>query len=68
MTLEYEDKHEAEVVASSLSPDNEDYIELEVKCSKIECVAKAETPKKLLHTIDDFLACVTVAEETLKEK
>ncbi len=68
MNLKYEDKQEAEVVAASLSPDNDDYIDIEIKGSKLKCWTKAETPKKLLHTIDDFLACVTVAEETLKEK
>ncbi|MGM0405753.1 MAG: KEOPS complex subunit Pcc1 [Thermoplasmatota archaeon] len=63
--LEYDDQKSAEVIASSVSPDNEDYVELKVKGSKIECFTEAETPKKLLHTLDDFLACVTIAEENL---
>lgn len=63
--LEYKDQKSAELVASSVTPDNEDYIELQVEGSNIKCFAKAETPKKLLHTLDDFLACVAIAEENI---
>ncbi|MFO7791816.1 MAG: KEOPS complex subunit Pcc1 [Candidatus Saliniplasma sp.] len=65
VVLEYNDTKSAELIASSVSPDNEGYIELEVKGTTIECFAGAETPKKLLHTLDDFLACVAIAEENI---
>jgi len=65
IVLEYDDEKSAEVIASSVSPDNEDYIDLKIIGSNIICSAKAETPKKLLHTLDDFLACVTIAEENI---
>lgn len=65
IVLEYKDEKSAEVIASSVSPDNGDYIGLKVKGSTIECFAEGKTPKKLLHTLDDFLACVAIAEENL---
>ncbi len=66
MTLEYEDTETAKKIAGALSPDNEDYIKVEVRGSTIHCEASADTPMQLLHTIDDFLACVTIAEDTIK--
>lgn len=67
LELRYDDPGTAERVAKSVSPDNEDYIEVKIDGGKLLCRADAESPLQLLHTLDDFLACVTVAEETLKE-
>ncbi len=67
MILEYQDERTAKNVAAAISPDNEDYIKVEVHGSKIYCEALAHSPMKLLHTLDDFLACVTVAEDAVKE-
>lgn len=65
IVLEFDDQKDAQNIASSISPDNEDYIEMDVKGKKINCRATGETPMKLLHTVDDLLACVTIAEENL---
>ncbi len=67
MNLEYDDIETAEKIAGALSPDNEDYIEVEVRGSTIYCIATADSPMKLLHTLDDFLACVAIAEDAVKK-
>ncbi len=65
MKLDYDGQKKAEAVAKALEPDNERYIEVDVKDCSIHCYAEADNPLSLLHTLDDFLACLTVAEETL---
>ncbi len=67
INLEYDDMETAEKIAGALSPDNEDYIEVEVRGSTIHCEASADSPMKLLHTLDDFLACVAIAEDAVKK-
>lgn len=68
LRIDYNSSEEAEAVARSLEPDNQGYIETEVRGSSLLCFARAEDPLSLLHTLDDFLACLTVAEETLSGK
>jgi len=68
--LSYENEREAEAVAKAVSPDNVEvppglYIETVRKGSdvltRIECQTRLQT---LIATIDDLLACVSVAEKT----
>jgi hypothetical protein len=68
--LSYISEREAEAVAKAVSPDNVEvpfglYVETVRKGSevhtKIECQTRLGT---LIATIDDLLACVSVAEKT----
>jgi hypothetical protein len=70
--LTYRNEREAEAVARAVSPDNVDvpqglFVETVRSGSevytKIECQTKLAT---LISTIDDLLACVSVAEKTFK--
>ena len=70
--LSYRNEREAEAVAKAVSPDNVEvpqglFIETlrngsEV-ITKIECKTRLQT---LIATLDDLLACVSVAEKTFK--
>ncbi len=68
--LSYQNEREAEAVAKAVSPDNIQVPPgLHIKTvrngcdvdTKIECQTRLET---LIATIDDLLACVSVAEKT----
>ena len=68
--LSYENEREAEAVAKAVSPDNVEvpsglYIETVRNGSdvltKVECQTRLQT---LIATLDDLLACVSVAEKT----
>ncbi|MFO8132886.1 MAG: KEOPS complex subunit Pcc1 [Thermoplasmatota archaeon] len=62
-TLEYGSATEAEAVAASLEPDSQGYLELTVAGCTVTAVAHAKTIPSLLHTINDFLSCLSVAEK-----
>ncbi len=66
LKLEYKDEETASMIAKSIEPDNEDYVDMTVENSTIFCSIEAEKPLELLHTVDDFLSCLTVAEENQK--
>jgi len=68
--LSYENEREAEAVTKAVSPDNVEapsglYIETVRNGSdvytKVECQTRLQT---LIATIDDLLACVSVAEKS----
>ena len=70
--LSYKSEREAEAVSIAVSPDNVEvpsglFIETFRRGSqvytKIDCQTRLET---LIATIDDLLACVSVAEKTFK--
>ena len=70
--LSYKNEREAEAVAKPVSPDNVEvpqglYIETvrdgSTVYTKIECQTRLQT---LIATLDDLLACVSVAEKTFK--
>jgi len=70
--LSYQNEREAEAVAKAVSPDNVEvpsglYIETVRNGSevhtKVECQTRLQT---LIATLDDLLACVSVAEKTFK--
>jgi hypothetical protein len=64
VTLTFPDAATAKAVAASVSLEDQGYIRTRRKGSVITATAVAEAPMSLLHTLDDYLACVSVAERT----
>lgn len=65
--LEYDNEKHAEIIKESLEPDNQDYIDLKQERNKLYAICKGKTPMELLHTVDDFLACLSIAEDALNK-
>ncbi len=64
LTLTFRDAATAKAVAASVSLDDEGYIRTTRRGATVTATAVAEAPLSLLHTLDDYLACVSVAERT----
>jgi hypothetical protein len=67
LTFTFEDAATAEAIAASISLDDEGYIRTSRRGRTITAEAKAGSPMSLLHTLDDYLACLSVAERTRRE-
>ena len=67
LTLEFEDLAIAEAVAEAVAVDDEGYIRTARRGRTILAEAADDGPMSLLHTLDDYLACVSVAERTARE-
>ncbi|HEC81890.1 MAG TPA: hypothetical protein ENI42_05660 [Thermoplasmatales archaeon] len=65
---EYENAETAKKILQSVKIDDYDFVES--KQEKNVIVAKIESPSipSLLHTIDDYLACLSVAEHVVANK
>ncbi len=64
--LEYDSKAEAEKVARSISLDNGHYAQAEVRENRLVLTASAASAPSMLHTLEDLLSCVKVADEMVK--
>ena len=67
LRLSFEDAATAEALAASVSLDDEGYIKTTRRGRTLTAEASADGPRSLLHTLDDYLACISVAERTAKE-
>lgn len=68
LVLGFESADEAEKVHRSVALDNEGYLETRVEGDTIVAEIAADSLKSLLHTLDDFLSCVSVAEKVVSRK
>ena len=66
LELEYENEAVASSVHRALAPDNEPFVKAETRGAMVIAEMQAATPLKLLHTIEDYLACVAVAEQAVR--
>ncbi|HYS72113.1 MAG TPA: KEOPS complex subunit Pcc1, partial [Thermoplasmata archaeon] len=58
--LTFDDAATADAVATSVSLDDDGYIRTNRRGRTIAADASAESAMSLLHTLDDYLACVSV--------
>lgn len=66
LVFPYRSKTQAETIARSLRVDDESYITTTVDGRTVVAEAEADSFLSLLHTLDDYLACVSVAEKVLR--
>ena len=64
LTLTFDDAATAQAIAESVARDDDGYIQTVRRGRTITAQAVAEGPMSLLHTLDDYLACISVAERT----
>ena len=65
LEIEYPDEETAIAVMKALGPDNEGYVESEVRGSKLLFTMSAEHAGTMKNTCDDLMACIKTAEETI---
>lgn len=63
LRLEYTDEGTAKAVFEAIGPDNEGYVQSELRENTISLKIEAETAGTMKNTADDLLACIKIAEE-----
>ena len=64
--LDYGSEEEAIAVMEAIEPDNAPYAEAERYGSRLIIRARSSTAGQMLHTMEDLLACVKVAEDAFR--
>ncbi|UCF07858.1 MAG: hypothetical protein JSW28_09495 [Thermoplasmata archaeon] len=68
LEFDYDSEEEARAVARAVEVDNEGFVRMNVKGKRIVSTAESESIPSLIHTLDDFLACINVAERVITKK
>lgn len=66
--LEYDDEEQTKNIQQALAVDDFDFVISQVKGNKLSAHIESKSISSLLHTLDDYLACVSVAEKIVKKK
>jgi len=66
LTLEFENPEKAKKVLRSVQADDQGFVTSKVTGKTLEAVVESTSVSSLLHTLDDYLACVSVAAEIVK--
>ena len=64
LTLKFADARTAKAIVDSVPRAGRGYTRARRSGATITAAAAADGPMSLLHTLDDYLACVSVAERT----
>jgi tRNA threonylcarbamoyladenosine modification (KEOPS) complex Pcc1 subunit len=65
LKIDLKNKSDAKKVLESIKVDDFDFVNSEIKNSTLEAEIKSESISSLLHTVDDYLSCVSVAVKVL---
>ncbi len=68
LRLEFPSPEAADKVHRSVELDNQGYLDSRVDGSVILAEMHADSLKSLLHTLEDFLSCTSVAEKIVTKK
>lgn len=62
--MDFPDEARARAVHEALRPDDAPFVRSRREGTRVIAEAEARTPMSLLHTLEDYLACVGVAQGT----
>ncbi|HDM66760.1 MAG TPA: hypothetical protein ENG62_00010 [Thermoplasmatales archaeon] len=63
LILDFKDEKQAKDVYQAVNLDDKGFIESHVEGNKIIAYVESKTIPSLLHTLDDYLACLSIAEK-----
>ena len=68
VTIDLNSSQRATFVLQSVQLDDQGFVQSRVEGTQLCATINADSVPSLLHTLDDYLACVTVAEGMVKKK
>ena len=63
LNIEYDELYKAENILRSIKVDDFDFVTSKVKNNAIEASIESKSVSSLIHTLDDYLSCLSVAEK-----
>ena len=65
LAIDFDDAKKARSVLKSVEVDDFDFVKSKINKNKLEAKITSDSVPSLLHTLDDYLACVSVAMKVL---
>jgi hypothetical protein len=66
--IDYENEEETKAILNSIEVDNLSYIQSKKKGKSLFTHIESNSISSLIHSLDDYLACVSIAEKIIKKK
>jgi tRNA threonylcarbamoyladenosine modification (KEOPS) complex Pcc1 subunit len=67
LTIEFESPEKAKKVLQSIQTDDHGFVKSKQSGKTLEAVVESASVASLLHTLDDYLACVSVADDIVNK-
>jgi hypothetical protein len=68
ISLEYKNKKDAEIIQHALSVDDDIFVDSKIENNILNAHMKSSSLSSMLHTLDDYLSCVSIAEKIIKKE
>jgi tRNA threonylcarbamoyladenosine modification (KEOPS) complex Pcc1 subunit len=68
VSIEFKTQVQAQHVLQSIQLDDEGFVQSSIDGNQLQAAITAPSVSSLLHTLDDYLACVTVAQDVVQKK
>jgi len=65
VVIEFDDTEKVKTVLRAIEVDNFDFVKSHAKGKRLETHIESKSVSSLIHTLDDYLACVSVAEKVV---
>ena len=65
IVIEFDDAEKVKMVLKSIKVDDFSFVKSKTNGKKLEAKIKANSVSSLIHTLDDYLACVSVASNVV---
>ncbi|MCK5112420.1 MAG: hypothetical protein KAQ84_02645 [Thermoplasmatales archaeon] len=63
LIFEYSSSEKTEKVLRSIKVDDFNFVESKLNRNRLEVLIESKSVSSLIHTLDDYLACISVAEK-----
>jgi hypothetical protein len=67
LTIEFENVKKAKKVLRSIQTDDHGFVKSKQRGKTLEAVVESTSVASLLHTLDDYLACVSIADDIVNK-
>ena len=68
VNIEYDNVKKAKTVLKSIEVDNLNFIKSQIKGNQLKTHIECNSISSLIHTLDDYLACVSLADKVIKKE
>ena len=65
VVIAFEDEKQAKTVLKSIEVDDFDFVKSKISGKELKAQIESNSISSLIHTLDDFLACVSVAAKVV---
>jgi hypothetical protein len=67
LTIDFENVKKAKKVLRSIQTDDHGFVKSKQRGKTLEAVVESTSIASLLHTLDDYLACISIADDIVNK-